>query len=443
MTYIKICRVGDYPTARALVWQGADFLGFHFLNDAELSPDNPLATVNKTLVNIDSFNGGVLLSRTVDPNRLGPTADAGQFHYIQVHCDFNLSELTRLKMSEAARNRSIIAVVDPTKRDSSEIREINEISDYILVDHLKGGTGQQVPEALIDTLPMERCFLAGGLNSGNVRQKVAKFNPFAVDVQTATESDKTKDLRKSGRFVRELRQNHLRYPEQTSGTNLSISLSKHHLVSAGVAHSVIMTADSLHLDIVDATNFPHIPGISNHELDLLGPVVRSRICDLHVFGFGSAALTRVDCLLEYVEPRTAYLHAESLREAQTQIDLLREMRTRGLRPGLAIPAHVILQGSNNAALFDILGTKEVMDVLVIGPSTRHADFRHRSSVINEAVGILQLSGQPIEISIDRGITPDLLPLLELAGVSSVSAGESVWSSEDPLATLRKMRISLV
>ena len=64
--------------------------------------------------------------------------------------------------------------------------------DYYLCDtfdpKLQGGTGRAFDHSLLpESLPLARCFMAGGLNAANVVD-VVRARPFAVDVSSSVES---------------------------------------------------------------------------------------------------------------------------------------------------------------------------------------------------------------------------------------------------------------
>ena len=48
-------------------------------------------------------------------------------------------------------------------------------------------------------------FLAGGLDSRNVREAIEKYRPYAVDASSSLETDGVKDREKMAAFVRAVR----------------------------------------------------------------------------------------------------------------------------------------------------------------------------------------------------------------------------------------------
>ena len=68
---------------------------------------------------------------------------------------------------------------------------------------LAGGTGHRIDDALLDALPRRpRLILAGGLNPGNVAERIGRVGPWMVDVAGGVESSPgRKDARLVAEFV--------------------------------------------------------------------------------------------------------------------------------------------------------------------------------------------------------------------------------------------------
>ena len=79
-------------------------------------------------------------------------------------------------------------------------------ADYVLLDHGAGGTGEAFDWSLI-TAVKRPFFLAGGLDSENVREAIRLTAPWAVDVSSGVETDGVKDPEKIRRFTEAARNN--------------------------------------------------------------------------------------------------------------------------------------------------------------------------------------------------------------------------------------------
>lgn len=67
-------------------------------------------------------------------------------------------------------------------------------ADYILLDQGKG-SGQTFDWSLVPVIERE-WFLAGGLGAENLKEAIERLHPTAVDLSSAVETDKLKDMNK-------------------------------------------------------------------------------------------------------------------------------------------------------------------------------------------------------------------------------------------------------
>ena len=101
-------------------------------------------------------------------------------------------------------NAKIIKFI-PVENAESILNSLNIISDFILLDNLKGGVGKTfnwnyLKEAFelnnnLKKIFNEKYFLAGGLNKENIGEAL-KFNPYCVDLSGGLETDGIKDYEK-------------------------------------------------------------------------------------------------------------------------------------------------------------------------------------------------------------------------------------------------------
>lgn len=120
---------------------------------------------------------------------------------IQLHGNEDNDFLDNLKTKT---NSKIIKFI-PVENAESILNSLNIISDFILLDNLKGGAGKTfnwnyLKEAfeLNNNLKKnfnEKYFLAGGLNKENIGEAL-KFNPYCVDLSGGLETDGVKDYEK-------------------------------------------------------------------------------------------------------------------------------------------------------------------------------------------------------------------------------------------------------
>ena len=120
---------------------------------------------------------------------------------VQLHGNEDNDFLDNLKTKT---NAKIIKFI-PVENAESILNSLNIISDFILLDNLKGGAGKTfnwnyLKEAfeLNNNLKKnfnEKYFLAGGLNKENIGEAL-KFNPYCVDLSGGLETDGVKDYEK-------------------------------------------------------------------------------------------------------------------------------------------------------------------------------------------------------------------------------------------------------
>lgn len=189
---IKICGITNREDALLCKELGADMLGFIF---AESKRKAELKIIDE-IKDIDILKTAVI---TEPPDKavtemleLG-LLDAVQFHGNEKPEDcFNMAfpyyKAIRLKTEE----------------------DINLMEQYrcprVLIDaysaHLKGGTGKQVPEKLVNKVKEKHTlWIAGGLGPDNVKEILEKFNPELVDASSRLEAEPgKKDYEKVKRF---------------------------------------------------------------------------------------------------------------------------------------------------------------------------------------------------------------------------------------------------
>ena len=120
---------------------------------------------------------------------------------VQLHGNEDNDFLDNLKTKT---NAKIIKFI-PVENAKSILNSLNILSDFILLDNLKGGVGKTfnwnyLKEAFelnnnLKKIFNEKYFLAGGLNKENIGEAL-KFNPYCVDLSGGLETDGIKDYEK-------------------------------------------------------------------------------------------------------------------------------------------------------------------------------------------------------------------------------------------------------
>lgn len=92
------------------------------------------------------------------------------------------------------------------KTNADVIQANNYISDFVLFDNGKGGTGKKFDWNLIEESIKNKMFLAGGIDINNIEDAV-KINPYCIDVSSGAETDGIKDKFKMIQLVETVRNN--------------------------------------------------------------------------------------------------------------------------------------------------------------------------------------------------------------------------------------------
>ncbi|HIV02262.1 MAG TPA: phosphoribosylanthranilate isomerase [Candidatus Aphodoplasma excrementigallinarum] len=197
MTKIKLCglwRPCDIEYANALM---PDFIGFVF------------APKSKRYV---SFAQAQLLRRRlregITPVGVFVNAPAERIEYlvkqhvisvVQLHGSEDNGFIKTLRSRvdcPVIQAFHIAGAHDVQKAEKSE-------ADFVMLDS-GGGTGQSFDHSAISGIKRE-FFLAGGLDSENVGEAIAKYKPYCVDASSSLETDGVKDRNKMAAFVNAVR----------------------------------------------------------------------------------------------------------------------------------------------------------------------------------------------------------------------------------------------
>ena len=189
---VKICDVRTLKITEYCSHIGVDFIGIHQIYA-------PLSEEKRCLLdNIRNVSGSmkiVLVTKENDMNKLLDLITSFDWDYVQLHFTTTIEFLSVLKQQILKCSKKIpgiISVMQADEFDETNARELLTVADYILFDSsMRGGTGVVSPkEALLN---ISKCFgnidyfIAGGLNSENVIERINLSKPFAVDVQSGVE----------------------------------------------------------------------------------------------------------------------------------------------------------------------------------------------------------------------------------------------------------------
>lgn len=190
MVKIKICGLKRLEDIEMVNKYKPDFIGFVFAN-TKRKVTHELAYKLKQNLDSDILSVGVFVDASADEILdlfNNQTIEIAQLHgseseeYILDLKEKTNGELTIINAIEMSENTDLL------KYDNSK-------ADYLLLDSGKG-SGKTFDWRLIRKDLKKEFFLAGGLNSSNIREAIEEFNPYAVDLSSSLEVDGFKDEKK-------------------------------------------------------------------------------------------------------------------------------------------------------------------------------------------------------------------------------------------------------
>ncbi|WP_261315218.1 phosphoribosylanthranilate isomerase [Rhizobium leguminosarum] len=402
----------------------------------------------------------VLLTKIRDHAEIVRMVGAIKPTYIQLHAPWLPGDLDALRRALAegyGGDIGIIGTVDPS--DASAINVIDqlaELSDYLLIDHYRGGTGKGHSSDQLAKVFERRIgapiFLAAGLNPKNVAGVVERFRPYAVDVQSGVEASGSKD--KSPVLVREFVSSAKNRKTTFIRPPIDYPLVVMSLTDAStetLAQLVSQTAgavDLFHIDYSDGSIVPRFGFSSEAVAEQVSAHAPYTPYDLHVFSRrpdGGETLKRhmkSNSLL-----RTAYLHCDS----SDGFDVFREevpiwaaeCRQLGIEPGLALQANAdcLARWKDIEAIISSLQISEI-SVVGPGPEKTVADYARRVAPVLRLLRDLDNGSERFAVGIDRLITVEKVLSVKCLRPTRVISGAAIHGSGNPLDAIERFRSAI-
>jgi len=197
MTKVKICGLCLSRDIAAVNAEKPDYIGFVFAKSKRKL--TPLQAIElKKLLLPDIISVGVFVDSPIQ-DILALSAE-GVIDAIQLH---GSEEEEYIKKLKKLTGKTIIKAI--SVQNKGDVQKWGKTSaDYLLLDHRGGGTGQKFDWDLIGKSD-KPYFLAGGLNSENIRDAIQKNKPYAVDISSGVEIENMKDPVKIREFIRRAR----------------------------------------------------------------------------------------------------------------------------------------------------------------------------------------------------------------------------------------------
>lgn len=198
MTQVKICGLSTVEAISCAIQSGADYLGFIF---AKSSRNVTIEQVQQLLEQVAIPETVKIVGVFVSPTRqeLLDTQRLAGLDLVQVHG--TLPDITDLPFP-----------VIQAQSVTQDRHDYHTTADYLLLDApatiYQGGNGTVFDWTSVDPHTLPDIWLAGGLNSTNVTDAVAYFQPLVVDVSSGVETNGQKDCQKIQLFCHTVKENH-------------------------------------------------------------------------------------------------------------------------------------------------------------------------------------------------------------------------------------------
>lgn len=198
MTKIKLCGLTRLCDIEAVNELGPEYIGFVFAPKSRRYVNPEKAVELKKQIHPDIRVVGVFVDEK--PETVAGFLNSGTIDMAQLHGDEDEAYIQQLR---TLTDKPIIKAfrVD-TEQDVIDAQKSS--ADYVLLDSGSGGTGNVFDWNLIRGI-QRPYFLAGGLDTENVKAAVETMTPYAVDVSSGIETDQLKDKTKMKAFVRTVR----------------------------------------------------------------------------------------------------------------------------------------------------------------------------------------------------------------------------------------------
>ena len=186
-------------------------------------------------------------------------------------------------------------------------------------------------------------------------------------------------------------------------------------------------ADWFHLDVMDGRFVPNI----SYGLPVIEQITKTtnKPCDVHLMIWEPEKFTEA---FKNAGAGILTVHIEACPHLHRNIQ---QIKSLGMQAGVAINPHTPVE-----SLKEILQDIDLVNIMSVNPGFGGQSFiPHTMQKIRELKKMIIERGLHVKIEIDGGVTLENAPALLRAGADVLVAGNTVFKSADPKATILKLK----